>query len=368
MVWDQQVITDSERAMNGKAEGVALHLNGGPIVVNGKVIMGVSLGLENSPGGCFIVALDTATGKELWRFHTIARPGQPGGDSWNGAPVNERFGGGVWTAGSYDPELDLVYFGIGNTYNAATLLEPRPGTKRVSNNDGLYTDATVALRPDTGALVWHYQHHQARCVGPGLGVRAVRVTLPVNGKPRKLVVTGGKTAMFDAVDAATGAYVFSRDMGVQNLVTAVDPKTGDKKVNPAVQPEPGKSEADMPRRFGRAQLARDSLQFRHQPAVRADDRILHGFHLYAAQRCGNGRWRHGHEIDAARAAGQRRTVREIDRSGSFHRGNLSGPIASAFPWPVRRWPLQVACCSTATWIATSMPTTRPLEQCCGARD
>lgn len=250
VLWDQQVITDAERAMNGKAEGVALHLNGGPVVVKGKVIIGVSLGLENSPGGCFIVGLDTQSGKEIWRFHTIARPGQPGGDSWNGAPVLERFGGGVWTAGSYDPELDLVYFGIGNTYNAATLLEPRPGTKRVSNNDGLYTDATVALRPDTGELVWHFQHHQRDVWDLDWVFEQSVVTLPVGGKPRKLVVTGGKTAIFDAVDAATGAFVFSKDMGVQNLVTAVDPKTGAKSVNPAVQPEAGKPKLLCPSASG----------------------------------------------------------------------------------------------------------------------
>ncbi len=137
----------------------------------------------------------------------------------------ERYGGGVWTAGSYDPELDLVYFGIGNTYNAATLLEPRPGSKRVSNNDGLYTDTTVALRPDTGALVWHFQLHQRDVWDLDWVFEQSVVTVPVGGKLRKLVVTGGKTAIFDAVDAATGAFVFSKDMGVQNLVTAVDPKT-----------------------------------------------------------------------------------------------------------------------------------------------
>jgi alcohol dehydrogenase (cytochrome c) len=250
VVWDQEVVTDKERATNGKAEGVALHLNGGPLVVKGKVIIGASLGLENSKGGCFIVGLDAETGKESWRFHTIARPGQPGGDSWNGAPVEERFGGGVWTAGSYDPELDLVYFGIGNTYNSATLLEPRPGTKRVSNNDGLYTDATVALRPDTGALVWHYQHHQRDVWDLDWVFEQSVVTLPVNGKLRKLIVTGGKTALFDAVDAATGAYVFSADMGVQNLVTGVNPKTGEKTVNSAVQPEAGKSKLLCPSAFG----------------------------------------------------------------------------------------------------------------------
>ncbi|HXC60705.1 MAG TPA: PQQ-binding-like beta-propeller repeat protein, partial [Steroidobacteraceae bacterium] len=250
VIWDQVVLTPEQRATNGKAEGVALHLNGGPIVVRGMVIIGVSLGLENSPGGDFIVGLDANSGAERWRFHTIARPGQPGGDSWNDAPVNERYGGGAWTPGSYDPELDLVYFGIGNTYNAATLLEPRPGAKSVTRNDGLYTDATVALRPATGELVWHYQHQKRDVWDLDWVFEQSLVTVNLNGKPRKLVVTAGKTALFDALDAATGAYVFSRDMGMQNIVVAVDAKTGDKTVNPAVQPEAGKSKLICPSAFG----------------------------------------------------------------------------------------------------------------------
>jgi alcohol dehydrogenase (cytochrome c) len=236
--------------MNGKAEGVALHLNGGPIVAKGMAIIGASLGLENSPGGDFIVGLDASTGAERWRFHTIARPGEPGGDSWNGAPVNERYGGGVWTPGSYDPDLDLVYFGIGNTYNAATLLEPRPGAQSVTRNDGLYTDATVALRPATGELVWHYQHQRRDVWDLDWVFEQSLVTVELNGRPRKLVVTAGKTALFDALDAATGAYVFSRDMGMQNLIIAIDPKTGEKTVNPAVQPEAGKAKLICPSAFG----------------------------------------------------------------------------------------------------------------------
>ena len=250
VLWDHEVITEAQRTMDGKPEGVALHVHGGPIVVKGKVIFGVSLGLDKAPGGCFIVALDAETGREVWRFHTIARPGQPGGDSWNGAPVEERFGGGVWTAGSYDPELDLVYFGTGNTYDTATLLEPRPGAKHLTDNAGLYTDTTVALRPDTGALVWHYQHHHRDVWDLDWVFEQSIVTLPVNGTPRKLIVTGGKTAIFDAVDAATGAFVFAQDLGVQNLVTAIDPRTGEKTVNPAVQPEAGKPKLLCPAAFG----------------------------------------------------------------------------------------------------------------------
>lgn len=244
LVWDQAVI-----ARDGRPAAVGLQLNGGPIVAKGKVIIGVSLGVQ-SGGGCYIVGLDAETGKESWRFNTIARPGEPGGDTWNDAPLEERFGGGVWTAGSYDPELDLVYFGIANTYTSATLLEPRPGATGVTNNDGLYTNATVALRPETGTLVWHYQHHKRDVWDLDWVFEQSVITLEIDGRPRKLVVTGGKTAIFDAVDAATGAWVFSKDLGVQNVIASIDPVTGEKTVNPAVLPEKGKSKLVCPGNFG----------------------------------------------------------------------------------------------------------------------
>ncbi len=242
--WDHAVAEQK-----GRPAAVGFQLTGAPIVAHGTVVVGVSLGVQNA-GGCFIVGLDAASGRELWRFHTIARPGQPGGDTWNGAPLAERFGGGVWTGGSYDPALDLVYFGIGNTYDTATLLQPRPGAERLSSNDALYTDSTVALRPETGALVWYYQHQKRDVWDLDWVFEQTLVTLQVNGRPRKLVVTGGKTAMFDAVDAATGAFVFSSDLGLQNVVTAVDPVTGEKTVNPAVEPEAGKAKYLCPNSFG----------------------------------------------------------------------------------------------------------------------
>jgi len=242
LLWDHEVIPSG-------AAGGGLQLNGGPIVVKGTVIVGVSLGVA-SPGGCFIIGLDAATGEEHWRFHTIARPGEPGGDSWNGAPVEERFGGGVWTVGSYDPELGLVYFGIGNTYDTATLLEPRPGVATVGPNDGLYTDSTVALHPDTGALAWYYQHQRRDVWDLDWVFEQSLVMLEVNGHPRRLVVTGGKTGMFDALDAATGRFVFARDVWPENIVTAVDPVTGDKTVNPSLQPEAGKPKLMCPNSVG----------------------------------------------------------------------------------------------------------------------
>jgi alcohol dehydrogenase (cytochrome c) len=244
LIWDQEVVAKTSRPA-----AVGWQLSGGPIVAKGKVIMGVSLGVSEA-GGCYIIGLDADTGKESWRFHTIARPGEPGGDSWNGAPIEERFGAGVWTAGSYDSELNLVFFGIGNTYDTATLLEPRAGSSSVTSNDGLYTDSTVALRPDTGQLIWHYQHQKRDVWDLDWVFEQSIVTLPIDGHPRKLVVTGGKTALFDAVDAATGQYVFSADLGFQNLVTAIDAKTGEKTVNPAVQPQANQPKLICPNSFG----------------------------------------------------------------------------------------------------------------------
>src|SRR4029078_3894985 len=99
------------------------------------------------------VALDAETGSLAWRFNTIAQPGEPGGDTWNDHTAEERNGGSVWGAGSYDSTLNPPFFGAAQTYDTALLVKPvRPG----ANTDGLYTDSTLAINPDTGKLVWHY--------------------------------------------------------------------------------------------------------------------------------------------------------------------------------------------------------------------
>src|SRR4029077_8203259 len=98
----------------------------------------------NAPGGNVIVAVDAATGKEAWRFHTVARPGDPGGDSWNGLPTEKRSGGGVWVPGTYDATLDLVFFGPSPTYDTAPLRERAKGGVP---NDAEHTTARNACRP-----------------------------------------------------------------------------------------------------------------------------------------------------------------------------------------------------------------------------
>ncbi len=237
LIWDQAVMHMDEA---GRAP---FSLTGGPVVAKGKVMIGTSLGI-NTGGGNYIVGLDAATGKEAWRFNTIAKPGEPGGDSWNGAPFEQRFGGGVWTSGSYDPVRNLVYFGTGNTYDVGTLMLPQP--RIGESRDALYTDSTLALDPETGKLVWHSQHMKRDVWDLDWVFEQSLLTMPVNGKPTELVVTGGKTAIFDAMERATGKHVFSRDLGLQNIVTAIDPGTGEQTTNPALEPEPGKTKLLCP--------------------------------------------------------------------------------------------------------------------------
>jgi alcohol dehydrogenase (cytochrome c) len=231
LIWDQE-IADYKKGWQ---------VTGGPLVAKGKVMQGVA---GQSPGGGVIVALDFETGKEAWRFYTIARPGENGGESWNGLPLEKRNGASVWTAGSYDPQLNLAYFGVGQTYDTGPLLHSinQPGI----TNDGLYTDCTLAFDPDTGKLVWYFQHVHNDQWDLDWAFEQQLIKLPVNGALQKLVVTSGKMGIYEGMDAGTGKYVFSKDLGIQNVVTSIDPKTGEKTINPEVVVGDGKAHMICP--------------------------------------------------------------------------------------------------------------------------
>ena len=203
-----------------------------PVIANGKAVIGLT-GRTSVEGGDFILAVDMETGEEVWRFYTIARPDESGGDTWNGLALDERTGGSVWIPGSYDAELNLVYFGPAPTYDTVRL---RQGADDPRNNDALYTNATVALDADTGELVWHYQHAANDQLDHDWAYERTIVDLPVDGVMRRVVVTGGKLAIFEAMDAATGEYLFSIDLDMQNVVAAIDPASGRKSLSPAAVP------------------------------------------------------------------------------------------------------------------------------------
>ena len=136
VVWDQAVADPKK----------GYRMTGGPLVARGKVMVGTT---GRAEGGNYIAALDAETGKEAWRFYTIARPDEGGGQSWNGLPLEKRNGGSVWIPGSYDPVHNLAFFAPGNTYDTGPLrnLINQPGV----TNDALYLDSTLAIDPDTGS-------------------------------------------------------------------------------------------------------------------------------------------------------------------------------------------------------------------------
>ncbi len=225
LVWDHAIETTQQG-------GLPYALRGAPIVANGMVIQGVTATMI--PGGGFIVGIDIDSGEEAWRFHAIARPGEPGGNTWNNLPLAERTGGSVWIPASYDPELDLIYYGTAPTYHTDRLLHrvDEPGV----SNDALYTNTTLALRPRTGELVWHYQHMPNDQWDLDWVYERQIIEMEVDGTPRKVIITAGKMALYDALDAATGEYLFSIDVGLQNIVTAIDADSGAKTIHPNAIP------------------------------------------------------------------------------------------------------------------------------------
>ncbi len=218
LIWDHTILSGQS----------GFDLRSAPLVVGDKVVQGVT-GIGTPTGG-YIVGLDIDTGEQAWRFNLLPRPGELGSNTWNDLPYEDRSGGSVWDQGSYDPELNLVYFGAGPTYDTAPLVHPI-GKEGVTN-ETLFTNCTIALNPDTGELVWYFQHLANDQWDLDWAFERQIIDLPIDGTMRKTVLTIGKLGILDALDAATGEFLFSMDMGVQTVVAFVDPETGDKTLNP----------------------------------------------------------------------------------------------------------------------------------------
>ncbi len=227
LIWDHEIAETTPGVRGG------YNLRSAPLVVGDIVIQGITASFVKKGG--FAVGLDINSGDEVWRFNTIARPGEKYGNSWNDVPMEKRSGGSVWHQGTYDPELNLVYFGVAPTYDTGPLLHPVDNEN--VNSNALYTNCTVAIRPETGELVWHFQHMPNDQWDLDWVFERQIATVPVNGEMRKVVWNVGKMAILEALDAATGEYLFSVDTGVQNVITAIDPVTGAKTIDPEKWPD-----------------------------------------------------------------------------------------------------------------------------------
>jgi len=227
--------------------------NGALTIANGVAIIGMTGCGAGQAGGCFILGADASTGEEMWRFNTVARPDEPGGETWNDLPLDQRYGGSVWGGATYDPELDLVYIGVGQPYpwNAEVRgTSPAVGGEDGEGNSLLYTNSTLAFHPQTGELAWHYQHVANDSLDMDYAFERTIVDLDVDGETRRLVVTSSKLAIFEALDAETGEFVFARDMGIQNVITDIDPETGAKTFNMDLIAGPGQTTEFCPHAGG----------------------------------------------------------------------------------------------------------------------
>ena len=193
-----------------------------PLAIKDKVLVGTAGGDRGIRG--FIAALDAATGEEVWRFYTIPAPGEPGHETWEPCPPNpETFcdpeawkhgGGSVWLTGSYDPELNLTYWGVGNPgpdWNPAQ----RPG-------DNLYASSVVALDADTGEIRWHFQFT------PGDPYDFDAVQIPVladierSGTMFKAMLWANRNGFYYVLDRATGRFLTGRAFVKVNWAEGLD--------------------------------------------------------------------------------------------------------------------------------------------------
>ena len=216
-------------------EGSHMAITGAPRIVKGRVLIG-SAGSEYFTRG-YLAAFDAETGNELWRFHTV--PGDPSKPqdgkhldaalkTWSGDFYKRGGGGTVWDSITYDPKTDLVYFGTANA-------EPWNPAYRNTNGagDSLYTASIVAVKPDTGEYVWHFQETPEDRWDFDSNQQITVADLNIGGKVRHVIMHAPKNGFFYVLDAATGQFISGKPFveGI-NWAKGLDPKTGKPDVNP----------------------------------------------------------------------------------------------------------------------------------------
>lgn len=238
LVWDKQVAN--------AAYGYSF--SSGPIVADGVVVQGMTGCGSGQPGGCFITGHDAETGEELWRVNTIARGDTPEGNSWNGIPLEARHGGSAWISGSYDPDQNLIFAGVGQPYPwiaEISGLLPESSDPNVTN-DALYTNSTLAIDPKTGELKWYHQYLPNDSLDLDYVYERMLVDLPFNGEDRQMVVTTGKLGIIEAIDRVSGEWLWAEETVPQNVVQSIDPETGEKTFNPDTVPHIGETTFNCP--------------------------------------------------------------------------------------------------------------------------
>ena len=192
------------------------------------------------------------TGRILWKFNTLARQGAPGGDTWNNLPNMLRAGGDTWITGSYDPDLNLTYWGVAQ---AKPWMQASRGT--TGSDAALYTSSTLALRPDTGQLAWHFQH----VPGESLDLDEVYERVLVDRRrPQAARSTSARSASCGSSIASTGQFVGAKETVFQNVLRWKDAAKGIVEYRPDIlEQRTGYWVPSCPSTAGRQELAGDEL-------------------------------------------------------------------------------------------------------------
>ena len=193
------------------------YATGGPIVADGVLISGVAGGESTTRG--FLDGWDPATGKKLWRRYTIPAPGEPGSETW---PKNSEAwtegGGPTWRSGSYDPQLDLVYWGTGN----AEPYDPRPR----EGLDSLFTNSVLAIRPKTGEIACYFQYTPNDVFDVDATDEQVLADIQIAGRPRKVMIQANKNGFLYVLDRTNCKLIAAHPYVKVNWATRIDTATG----------------------------------------------------------------------------------------------------------------------------------------------
>jgi quinohemoprotein ethanol dehydrogenase len=215
-VWEQDTVKDQPGSYT---------ITQAPIVIKGKVIIGNSGGEFDTRG--YVSAYDAESGKQLWRWFIV--PGDPSkpfenasmklaAKTWDPSAKYWKHGGGgnAWNALTYDPDLNLLYIGTGNgTPWAARLRSPKLGRN-------LFLDSIVALNPDTGKYVWHYQEEEAEGADHDSTADFILADLTIDGKPRKVIMHAPKNGYFFVIDRVTGKFISANNFVDVNWASGYD--------------------------------------------------------------------------------------------------------------------------------------------------
>lgn len=185
-----------------------------PLVADGVVMTGIAGGEYGVRG--FLDGWDAASGKHLWRTYTVPKPGEKGANTWPDGTWKHG-GGAIWITGSYDPKLDLAFWGTGN---------PGPWNARIRKGDNLYTDCAIAIRPKTGKMVWHYQFTPNDPFDYDGVNELVETTLKIGGRDHQVVMEANRNGFLYVIDRTDGRLLAAHPFVKVTWATGINMETG----------------------------------------------------------------------------------------------------------------------------------------------